>query len=448
MMPTEPTTPKSDGALTAATIPTAPASPAGASIPDVEALGSGKAKLPPYLRGLFRWALPAFIVPQLAFSVTTYFVAIQAEQIDPAAKVQNVALISAISAIAAMIVQPLIGVLSDRTRTRIGSRRPWILVGVLIGAVALITAGVSTTVAALIVAVSVVQFGFGAVYNPLSSLLPDHVPDRFKGRFSTLAGVGGMLAGVLGPVLGSQFAAHIPAGYLTIAGITLVISVLFVVFVRIDADNRGTARARFSFGSFIKAYWVNPVKYPDFFWGFLGRIMLFGSFALLSAYSLYIGQDYVGLSFKEAAALTPLFGAAALPGILIAASIAGPLSDRIGRRKPIVLIAGVLLGLAAIPPIISPTIGGVVTSYVIIGFGFGAFLSVDQALMSQVLPNSSAYAKDLGVLNIATTLPNVISPLIAGLIVTFLGGYFALYVAVAVVALIGAVAVLPIKSVR
>ena len=81
---------------------------------------SRKVRLPKNLRALFRWALPAFIVPQLAFSVTTYFLAIQAEQIDPAAKVQNVALISGISAIAAMLVQPLIGVLSDRTRTRMG----------------------------------------------------------------------------------------------------------------------------------------------------------------------------------------------------------------------------------------------------------------------------------------------------------------------------------------
>ena len=313
---------------------------------------------------------------------------------------------------------------------------------------ALITAGLSTTVAALIVAVSLIQFGFGAVYNPLSSLLPDHVPNRFRGRFSTLAGLGGMLAGVLGPVLGSQFASDVPVGYFTIAGIALIISVLFVIFVRIDSDNRLDPREAFSFLTFIKAYWVNPVKHPDFFWGFLGRILLFGSFALLSAYSLYIGQDYIGLSFNEAAALTPLFGAAALPGIIIATSIAGPLSDRLGRRKPIVLVAGMLLALAAVPPILSPTIAGVVSSYVIIGFGFGAFLAVDQALMSQVLPNASHYAKDLGVLNIATTLPNIISPLIAGVIVTIFGGYLALYVAVAIVALLGAFAVLPIRSVR
>ena len=447
-MPTKPTTPAHDGAISGTPATAIPDAFTGLPVPDLTTLQPGKAKLPRNLRALFGWAVFIFAVPQLANNVTNYFASIQAEQIDAAGKVENLALISGIAGVAALIVQPLIGVLSDRTRTRIGSRRPWILVGAAIGGMALITAGLSTTIAALIVTVSLVQFGFGALYNPISSLLPDHVPHRFKGRFSTLAGLGGLLAGVLGPVLASQFVSVIPAGYFAIAGVAIILSVLFVVFVRVDTDNRGTPRAGFSFITFIKAYWLNPVKYPDFFWGFLGRILLFGSFALVNTYSLYIAQDYIGLPFKEATQLAPLFGAASLPGIIISTAIAGPLSDRLGRRKVIVLVAGFLLAIAAIVPIVSPTVAGVVASYVIIGFGFGTFLSVDQALMAQVLPNSNEYGKDLGVLNIATTLPNVIGPLVAGAIVTVSGGYLGLYVMMAAIALIGALAILPIKSVR
>jgi MFS family permease len=81
------------------------------------------------------------------------------------------------------------------------------------------------------------------------------------------------------------------------------------------------------------------------------------------------------------------------------------------------------------------------------GLGFGAYMSVDGALMSEVLPSKSDFGKDLGVLNIAATLPQTLGPAIAGVIVLTLG-YHGLFPIGAVIALVGAVAIIPIKSVR
>lgn len=414
---------------------------------DLDSLSGKKEKLPRELRPLFRWVPFFSAIPFLAYGMTNYFAAVQAQQIDDAGKVGALATISAISALAAMIAMPLAGVLSDRTRSRFGSRRPWMLVGAVIGAVALITAGQATSIAMLTVAVVGVQFGFNAYGAPSTAILPDRVPTRFRGRYSTLAGLGTLLGGVFGAIFGGVFVHAIPLGYTSLAGVAILVTVLFIVLVK-DKDNRGEPREPFSPLAFLKAFWVNPVRHPDFFWGFLGRILLFGSYGLINTYQLYIAQDYIGLPQAEAQQIVPLLGLITLPAIIVSTVIAGPLSDRIGRRKPLVLAAGLVIVVGALIPVFLPTLPGLIISGVVVGFGFGAFISVDQALMSSVLPDKERFGTDLGVLNIASTLPNVIGPAFAGTIVLAFGGYMPLYVTVAIIALLGALAVLPIKGVR
>ena len=84
----------------------------------------------------------------------------------------------------------------------------------------------------------------------------------------------------------------------------------------------------------------------------------------------------------------------------------------------------------------------------LLGLGYGTFLSVDQALATQVLPDPHTRGKDLGIMNIATTVPQAMSPLLGAFVVAALVGFQGLFVLSAVVALLGALAVLPIRSVR
>ncbi|MFI6927762.1 MFS transporter [Nonomuraea spiralis] len=383
----------------------------------------------------------------LGYAVSAYFLALQVQAIDNAAKVENLTIVNTMSALAAMIIQPLVGVLSDRTRTRFGARAPWMLAGALIGAVGLITAGLSTTVTQLVVVMMAVQLGFNAFQGPLAAILPDRVPSRLRGRYSTLTGLGAIAAAIAGPVLASAFATRIPVGYAGFAGVILLIIVVFVV-VNPDTDNRGVARPAFSVPAFLKAFWVNPLRHPDFFWAFLGRVLIFGGYYMVQTFNIYIAQEYIGLSLTEAARLVPLIGLMGLPGFIIAIAVSGLLSDRVGRRKPIVLVGGLIIAASALFPLILPSVAGLMISTVVLTIGFGVFISVDQALVSEVLPSEDDHAKDLGVINIAATLPNTIAPVAAGGIVTIFGGYAALYPVVAIVAGAGALAVLPIKRVR
>ncbi|MFE3054185.1 MFS transporter [Nocardia sp. NPDC059239] len=383
----------------------------------------------------------------LGFAVSGYYLALQVQAVDADAKVGNLALVQAAGAVAAMVAQPLIGVLSDRTRTRAGARSPWILLGALIGAAGLITAGLSTTIAWLVVAAMTIQFGFNALAGPLSAILPDRIPIPLRGRYSTLSGLGSIASAIVGPVLASLFADRIPLGYFSATGVILVIVVAFLA-VNPEADNRGIPRPGFSVRDFLTALWVDPREHPDFGWAFLGRLFIFGGYFMVLTYQLYLAQGYIGLSTGEAAKVVPLVGVVGLPGFLVAIVVAGPYSDRIGRRKPLVLVGGLIVAASTLIPLAAPTVAGLFASGAVTTIGFGIFTAVDIALVSEVLPAKDDFAKDLGILNIATTLPSVLAPAIAAAIVHLSGSYGAVYPTAAIVSALGAFAVLPIKSVR
>jgi len=123
-------------------------------------------------------------------------------------------------------------------------------------------------------------------------------------------------------------------------------------------------------------------------------------------------------------------------------------SDRSGRRKVYVIGASIVMACAALILVGTTTMQMAMVAALILGLGYGAYLAVDQALITQVLPRAEDRARDLGVINIANSAPQVLGPVIAAALVTSFGGYPALYAVTAVITLLGAAAVIPIRSVR
>jgi len=139
--------------------------------------------------------------------------------------------------------------------------------------------------------------------------------------------------------------------------------------------------------------------------------------------------------------------------MVISSPLGGILSDRFGKRRPFVAIAGAIMVVGLLVLAFAPNTTTIIIGQAIIGLGAGSFFSVDLALATQVLPNPEDTAKDLGVLNIANALPQSIAPAIAPLIIaagsaTALGGYTTWYLFGAVVAAAGAVLVYRIKGVK
>ncbi len=363
------------------------------------------------------------------------------------AKAGTLAIVATIGAFAAMVAQPVAGMVSDRTRSRFGRRAPWMVGGALIGGLALLGMAAASTIVQIGIAWVIVQIAYNFAQGPLSAILPDRVPSAVRGTFAALSGLGLMLGALGGQIAGAAFAKAIPTGYLVFAGVALIVIVLFIV-LNPDRSNKGEPKPPFNFVAFLKTFWVSPVKHPDFFWGFTGRLLLFAGYFMVTGYQLYILQDYIGLK-GGAVAMVPVLGILSLAGTLISTLIGGPLSDKLGRRKIVVIVAGIILAISLVFPLIMPTVTGMMIFSFIAGLGFGAYQSVDTALMSEVLPSQDDFAKDLGVLNIAATLPQTLAPGVAGAIVVAFGQvYTPLFPIGIVIALLGAFAVLPIKSVR
>ncbi len=424
--------------------------PTSSAVPDLDhsdaSAPSAPNRLPPAVKRLFGFIVPVNLGVYLIIgAIPGVLLPLQVQAIDEVNKAANLAIVTGIGAVAAMVMSPVAGLISDRTRSRFGRRTPWLLIGALISGLSLVGMGFANGLLQLVIAWTAVQLTLNLVISPLSALLPDRVPVAVRGTFSTLAGIGSMLGILGGQVLGASLASNIPAAYLIFPGVMLVIIVLFVIFCK-DTPSHEMPREPFSFSLFLKTFWVSPRQHPDFFWGFLSRITLFTGYYLIIGYQLYVLQDYIGLGDK-AVSVIPLLGVVNLVAVVISIAVSGPLSDRIGRRKPLVIAGAALMGAAMVLPLVMPTMTGMILFTVVCSLGFGVYVSVDAALMSQLLPSEGTFAKDLGVLNIAATLPQTISPFLGGAIVSTLG-YATLFPVGIVLAIVGAVSIVFIKSVR
>ena len=119
-----------------------------------------------------------------------------------------------------------------------------------------------------------------------------------------------------------------------------------------------------------------------------------------------------------------------------------------GGSKPLVLISSAIMAASLVIPLIAPSVAGMFAFAGLFGLGYGVYLSVDSALMNEVLPTADAAAKDLGILTIATTLPQALTPLIVWALIALTGSYTSVFLAGIVFALAGALTVLPIRGVR
>jgi len=141
--------------------------------------------------------------------------------------------------------------------------------------------------------------------------------------------------------------------------------------------------------------------------------------------------------------------------LVISAFGSGLISDKIGRRKPLVFVSSLTMAVALVVPLVMPTIAGMYGYAVLIGLGYGAFMSVDMALMTQVLPKRTGDAaaadtgKDLGILTTAVNIPQILSPVMAAWLLSVSGNdYRVLFVAAILFVFAGSLFVLPIRSVR
>jgi len=364
----------------------------------------------------------------------------QIKAIDPVHKEAMLGWVTAFGAAAAVVVNPLAGALSDRTTWRYGRRHGWTVAGAVFGAAALVVLSRQHTVLGVAVGWVAAQTGFNAMLATLTAAVPDRVPVAQRGAVSGWVGIPQVLGLVLGVVLVTALITGNAAGYVAVAVAVVLLALPFALTTPDDPLPRG-----FRAGPILAGLWVSPRRYPDFAWAWITRFLVQLGNALGTLYLLYFLTDRVHHPDPEKGLLVLiLIYTAALAATTV---FAGRRSDRSGRRRVFVVWSGLVMAVAALLLAAWPTWPAAIVAAAVLGAGYGVYVAVDAALITQVLPKATDRAKDLGVVNIANSAPQVLGPALSAPIVVHLGGYPTLYVATAVVTVLGSVFVLRIRSV-
>ncbi|WP_045746884.1 MFS transporter [Actinoplanes rectilineatus] len=353
---------------------------------------------------------------------------------------------TALSAVATTIALFVWGALSDLTRTRWGRRTPLIVVGAVAGAAMLALMPLTQSIGSFFAVWIAYCLLFNALPAAALAIFPDRIPADRRGTASAIYGGAQVIAGAIGSIAASRFISD-PDPLFPILAIALLVMALPFVLIAPDFPSTDQPRAKLDLSGLLDAFRF-PSGAPDFYWAFAGRFLLLLGLFMIQNFMLYLLTDYIGLSDHDAGTIVAIAGGASLVTITLGTVVAGPVSDRIGRRKIPIFLASALFGLAVLFPLIWPTSASMVIFSAVSGLGLGAFLSVDSALMTEVLPSEDTRGKDLGILNTANTVPQVLAPLVTSGIVSTGLGYRPVFLLSLVIISVGAVSIFKIKSVR
>ncbi|HET8912406.1 MAG TPA: MFS transporter [Ktedonobacteraceae bacterium] len=360
---------------------------------------------------------------------------------------------------------------------RWGKRRPYILIGTLVNVVGLIWLAFAADIPSLAVAYALTQFSSNAAQAPFHALLPDVVPQEQRGLASGVMGMLTTLGVICGVLFGLLIDASKPLAIYQqslhlVYAIIIIVLVLFMLITifsvperRVSADSDASENETASWRSWrpsrsmvltlvgtivgtlvvwgliigwnklnianiqlssdvqqvllelvvivgiLRLFDFNPRRDPDFAWVLVTRlVMMLGIYTVQDFLQFYM-RDVVGAPHPEQQT-TNFILIVAITG-LASALVAGWLSDRFGRKR-IVYVAGSFMSLVGVVFVITHSLPLVLAAGAIFGLGYGAYGSVDWALVADTLPSRQNFAKDMGIWNISLSLPQVLAPVVGG----------------------------------
>ena len=329
------------------------------------------------------------------------------------------AIIMLAGAVAPIVVQPTVGVISDYTVSRWGRRKPYIVVGALLDVVFLAGIAFSNDFVALVAFYFLLQVSSNFAQGPFQGYVPDLVPAKQVGIASGLMGLMltvGTIVGVgiatLGGILDNLVLATLALGVVEV--VTMAILVLTV-----DEGPPGPPRTRPWRAIAMSAWGRDILAQRDVLWLLLVRLLFLGAYNATLIAVGYFRRSH-GLSDDDAD--TTVFVATAIVGVstALAAIPGGRLSDRFGRR-PVIWAAAAIAGVGLIGVTLAPTPELAVASWVPFGVGMGIFLSADWALMADVIPKETA-GRYMGILNAGTAMAGPVFIIVAGPIQDLVAG--------------------------
>jgi MFS family permease len=390
----------------------------------------------------------AFITP-LAISL-----AIRITQLAPGHD-EYLGFITGAGALAVMLTNPFLGIASDRTRTRIGRRRPFMIAGTILGVISLIVMATAPNVLVLGAGWILAQLGWGQALSNLGISTADRLPESQRGKVAGLIGFATQIAPVLGVGIASGFAGDNMLLFLIPGAVGVLFVALFVLFVHEDDSRSMTFAEKLDVGQVLRKLIFDPRRYPDYSLNWLGRFFFYFGLTLNTTFTAFFFASRLGVSVPEVAGTIAILSLGSIVAVTLGALGGGFLSDKLRRRRVFVLSSGLIFGAGAIVMAFAGGLPMLVVGSLLGSVGIGMFSAVDQALLLDVLPERDTDAgRFMSITGFATSIPQAVAPLIAPLFlaigVSAAGekNYLLLYIIAAACTIFGGLVVLRIRSVR
>ena len=402
------------------------------------------------------WFVLGIMLGQLGIFIAlmgpaTVSIQIKASQLasSPAEAASITAFAVAPGALAAVIFNALGGRISDRSTSRFGRRRPWLIVGALGMLVGLALIALAPGAALMAVGWFLAQAAGNLALAAYVASFSDQLSPAQYGRASGLVGIASNLAVMIATWLASALTGNMVALFLVpgLIGMVLVLIFAFMLPEPVLRENR----LPFNLRELVLTFWRNPVKFPDFGLAWGGRFTIILASFMFTTFRVLYMENHLGLEPGDAVRAVATGVTIYTVTSMVASLLAGWLSDLLGRRKILVAASILIFGLATYLLLHADTVTAFYVVEAIMGLAYGTYIAVDLALVLEVLPDREQAGKDMGVFNIANALPQSLAPAFGGFLLANLGGgtdFTALLVAALVAAVIGAVLTMFIRGVK
>jgi MFS family permease len=399
---------------------------------------------------LIMFCLASGVIGLGSFTIMTVLLPAQVTALHPANSATYFGLIASCGALLTFLSIPLVGAWSDRTTSRFGRRRLWIIGGGVLLTIGLVLLAEAGNIPMLIVGVLLAETAVGVIQAALAAIIPEQIPLQQRALGSALVGIAPLMVGFVGQILVVQVHNQ-TVSYICLAAISLVLLLSFTFFVLHDPVIRDVPPP-FKLKNMVTSFWVSPRRYPNFGYTWLSRFFVFFSYTTLTNFVFFYLRDAVHYSqLFPGSTLSQgqqIFFLIFTPVIIVSSILCGILSDRVQRRKVFVIGSCILIAIGLFTLTVLPTWSGVLIGDAILSIGVGGYLSSDLALASLVLPTIRDSGKDLGILNTAIFLPLVIAPIVASIILGVTQSYIILFGMLTVAAILAMQSTLPIKGIR
>ncbi|MDR2293959.1 MAG: MFS transporter [Microbacterium sp.] len=398
----------------------------------------------------------AFVLTWLASGIAQGMAGVAVPQLlkewSPDTATGDLSFVLTLGGVAILITTPLFGRLSDRSLSRWGLRRPWILYGSAIALLGFVIEALAPSLIALTIGAILVLTGWGAVSMTIHTLFADQIRRRIRAIMSAVTGAATTIGILLGVSLTGLVASWGQAATFLIPGGASVLLAMTLFFTLHDLHRTEPAPA-LNWRAILDTFWLNPRRHPDFAWAWICRFFMTASIVSVTNYLYLTISSRFGIDdpAQIAGIQAQATGAFTLCNLLLA-FVFGVISDRTGRRKPTVIVGALTSAAGLIVAIAFGDIAMFLVGIAIVGAGQGAYIAADVALMTETLPAIEDAGKDLGIVALAYLLPGIVVPVL-GFFLTRIGSdtgenFAALYVAAFLMALVAAFAVTRVRSVR